>query len=67
MNNLEWRYLGNTHLAFTESPEIADHADDVVQAGVGALVEQKSAEGAERIHDQASLDGTVQRGACKQW
>jgi len=56
-----WLWADN--LSLTICPKVGNHANDVVQAGVGALVDQESAQCAEWIHDQAGLDGSVQTSA----
>jgi hypothetical protein len=63
------RFVGGygTHLAFTVRPEVRHHADDVVQPAVGALVDEQSAQSAQRVHDQAGLDAAVQPCARKKW
>lgn len=53
-----------TYLAFAIRPKVRAHADDVVQASIGALVDQESDEGAKRVDDEAGLDGAVQTAAC---
>lgn len=51
------------YLAFTICPEVRNHADEVVQASVGALIDEQRNESAERVHDQAGFDGSMQSGA----
>jgi hypothetical protein len=55
--------LGTHNLALAVGPEVRNHADDVVQAGVGALVEKQGAERTDGVDDQAGLDGAVQSSA----
>jgi hypothetical protein len=55
-----------TYLAFAVRPKVRAHADDVVQAGVCALVDEECDEGAERVDDEAGLDGAVEAGACEE-
>lgn len=55
-----------TYLAFTVRPKIRSHTDDVVQSGVGALVDQECAECAERVDDETGFDGAVQSCAGEQ-
>ena len=52
--------MGWTHLAFTVRPKVRAHADDVVQAAVGALVDEQRTQRAQRVHDQPGLDAAVQ-------
>lgn len=49
-----------THLAFAVGPEIDGHADEVVDARVGALVHEQGGEAAERVDDEADLDAAVE-------
>lgn len=53
----------HTHhdLAFAETPEINAHADDVVEPGVGALVQQQRGQAAQRVHEQSGFDAPVHR------
>jgi hypothetical protein len=58
-------WLRADDLSFTVRPEEANHADNVVQSCVGALVEQESRERAERVDDQAGLNGAVETSSCE--
>lgn len=49
------------HLPLAESPQVNGHADDVVEPGIGALVEQQRGEGGEGVNEQTGLDGSVHR------
>jgi len=51
---------GATYLAFAICPEICNHANNIVQSSVGALVYQESDESADRVDDEAGFDGAVQ-------
>lgn len=55
--------MAGAYLAFAVGPEVHHHADDVVEASVCALVDQKSDERAERVDDEAGFDGAVEAGA----
>ena len=46
-------------LPLAEAPEVDGHADEVVQARVGGLVEQQRGEGAERVDEEAGFDAGV--------
>jgi hypothetical protein len=46
-------------LAFGISPEVNDHSYKVVDAGIGALVDQESAEGEERNGGETSFETAV--------
>ena len=48
------------HLAFAVGPEVGHHSDDVIESGVCALVDEEGTQGAQRVHDEACLDGAVQ-------
>lgn len=54
---------GRTCLAFTVGPEVDDESDNVVDGGVGALVEQSSEQSDEREQDETGLDAAVEGGA----
>ena len=53
------RVVGSTHLAFGIRPKVDDHSHKVVNAGIGALVDQKGAEGEKRDGGEASLETAV--------
>jgi len=48
-----------THLAFGIGPKVDDHSHKVVNAGIGALVDQESAEGEKRDGGETSLETAV--------
>lgn len=60
-----WLRANNLSLAIC--PEIRNHADDVVQARVCALVDEQCAQCAERVDNQTGLNGAVQTGTGEQW
>jgi len=55
--------IRDSHLSLAISPEIDAHANEIVERGIGTLIEQHSNQSGERVEDQAGLDGTVQGGA----
>lgn len=63
------KYVGESrrsYLAFTVSPKVHHHADNVVEAGVCALVNEKCTQRTERIHDEACFNGAMQTAAGEQ-
>ena len=50
------------YLSFRKSPKVDSHADQVVETGVGALVQQDGHQRAERQHHEAGLDASVEGG-----
>lgn len=54
--------IGTHDLALTEAPEIDAQADEVVDARVGALVEEQGGEGAQGVDGEAGLDAAVHGG-----
>jgi hypothetical protein len=56
-------WLRANDFSLTVRPEVRNHADDVVETRVGALVEEQCAERAKRVDDQARLNRAVQTGA----
>jgi hypothetical protein len=58
--------LRTNDFSFTVGPKVRNHADNVVQARICALVDEQCAKGAQRVHDKAGFDGAVETGACEQ-
>ena len=54
-----------TYLALAVSPKVGDHADDVVESRVCALVDEKRTQRTQRVDDQTSLDGPVKAATCE--
>lgn len=66
-DNLIWSQPGlrsdelcSTYLAFAVCPEVRNHADNIVQTGIGTLVYQEGNERAEGVDNEASFDGAMQ-------
>jgi hypothetical protein len=49
-------WLWANDFSLTVGPEVRNHTDDVVKAGVGSLVEEQCAERAKRVDNQACLN-----------
>jgi hypothetical protein len=52
--------LCRTHLAFTVRPKVCNHADDVVESRVRALIYEEGRESAKRIDDEACFNRSVE-------
>lgn len=52
-------WLGTDYLALAVGPEVNGHADDVVDGGVGALVQQHGRQGRQRDDGQTGLEAAV--------
>lgn len=57
------QFFYNTYLSLTVCPEIDDHGDQVVEAGVGALVGENGGQGEQRQRGEAGLQAAVDAGA----
>lgn len=55
--------LCTNHLSLTVCPEIDDHGDQVVEAGVGALVGENGSQGEQGQRGEAGLEAAVDAGA----
>lgn len=63
----EGRWKENkTYLALAVRPKVSDHADDVVESRVCALVDEDRTQRTQWVDDQTSFDGPVQTATCKQ-
>ena len=56
-----------TYFSLTVGPKVGSHANNVVQSGVGALVDQECTQRAQGVDDQARLDGSMESSAGKKW
>ena len=53
----------NTHLSFRKSPKVDSHANQIVQSGIRALVQQQCGKCRERVQHQSCFDAAVYRRA----